>query len=243
MVHALAYLGAAAASFLMISAIHVLPLLAGAGAASDKYFYFDALIDPGYFAMWRSDLPGNVGLWPPPGELGGVGLFTLLLAAGLGVALMIAWDQLVVRVAVACLTSAFVLRFWFASRMYGSGTVQLWPRTTAAILYCLLVASSVGVATLARPWARRLAESDPMPSRGDENDRVRPQPARRLAWSMGALAAAALVLGASASAIADRYFPRDDNSTGRLAWIAHTQPLIDGSCPSRAPEGSCTPRP
>jgi galactan 5-O-arabinofuranosyltransferase len=56
----------------------------------DRYFYFDTSVEPAYIAMWRNDLPGDVGPWPPPGELAGVGVFTLLLVVGLGAAVALA---------------------------------------------------------------------------------------------------------------------------------------------------------
>ena len=69
-----------------VAAGHLFGILAAAGTVQDRFFYFDTDVDPAYFAMWRNDLPGDVGPWPPPGELAGVGVFVLLLVVGLGLA-------------------------------------------------------------------------------------------------------------------------------------------------------------
>ena len=47
---------------------------------------------------------------------------------------------------------AWVLRLWFASQAYATGTVQLYPRTSAEILYCLLL-----LTVLAARYGARLA--------------------------------------------------------------------------------------
>ncbi len=64
--------------------------LHAAGTVQDRYFYFDTAVEPAYIAMWRNDLPGDVGPWPPLGELAGVGVFSVLLVVGLGVAVAVA---------------------------------------------------------------------------------------------------------------------------------------------------------
>ena len=75
-------------TFLLVTWWHLTGLLAPTGGTSDNFFYFDTNTEPTYFAMWRNDRPQDVGnVWPPLGELGGVGLFTILLAVGLGVAI------------------------------------------------------------------------------------------------------------------------------------------------------------
>jgi galactan 5-O-arabinofuranosyltransferase len=62
-----------AATFLLVTASHLVDVLTSAGSIEDPYFYFDTYVDPAYISMSLSDLPGDVGQWPPPGELGGVG--------------------------------------------------------------------------------------------------------------------------------------------------------------------------
>ena len=82
-------------TFVAVAWRHLLGLLAPTGGVNDAYFYFDTNTDPAYFAMWRNDRPGDVAAagWPPPGELGYVGLFTLILVLGVGVALWLGWRR------------------------------------------------------------------------------------------------------------------------------------------------------
>ena len=95
--------------------------------------------------MWRNDLPGDVGPWPPPGELAGVGVFVLLLVVGLGLGVALGGRRTPVIALCALLAGACLLRFWFASQAYATGAVQLYPRTSAEILYCLLLLSVLAI--------------------------------------------------------------------------------------------------
>jgi galactan 5-O-arabinofuranosyltransferase len=126
------------------------------------------------------------------------------------------------------LAGAWLLRFWLASQMYATGAVQLYPRTSAEILYCLLLLTVVAVRYGLR-WARdRLAVPD-------RRDNGRPTevaaavagvPAR-----VGLLCAALLLALSMGSAIADRYLPRNDGSVGLLAYVAQMVRQPDGRCP------------
>lgn len=223
---AVTLLATAGIGFLLVSAVHVVPLLSAGGASRDTYFYFDVLTDPAYIAAWRGDLPGAVGEWPPPGELGGVGVFTLALACGLAVAVATSWRLAAVQTATFLLAGAWVMRHWYAASMFEAQSVQLWPRTTPEILYCLLVLGVVacrsGARMIAAP-ASRLKEYHPGMAR------------------LGVFVAIAFVLASAGSSIADRYMPVSGNSAGELSWRAHTTPLRDGSCPPTAPDGTCKP--
>ncbi len=66
----LALLAGAGAGLVLVAAGHLVGLLAAAGTTQDRYFYFDTAVDPAYIAMWRNDLPGDIGPWPPPGRAG-----------------------------------------------------------------------------------------------------------------------------------------------------------------------------
>ena len=120
--------------------VHLTGLLSPNGGTSDNYMYFDTRTDPAYIAMWRNDSGANVGpTWPPLGELGNVGLFSVLLVAGLALALALGWRRTTVIACCGVMAGAWLLRFYLAGQMYATGKVQLYPRTTVLILYCLLV--------------------------------------------------------------------------------------------------------
>ncbi len=46
--------------------------------------------------MWKGDLPGVVATWPPPGEIAGVGLYSLVVFAGFGIAIALGRARTVV---------------------------------------------------------------------------------------------------------------------------------------------------
>jgi galactan 5-O-arabinofuranosyltransferase len=229
----LALLGLAAAGLVTVAWPHLLGLLASAGAVEDRYFYFDTFTEPAYIAMWRNDLPGNVGPWPPLGELSGVGVFTTLLVGGLGVAVAVAGRRTTVLTLCALMAGAWVLRLAIASQMYDTQTVQLYPRTTAEILFCLLVltvfAAHYGRRRARQVWGARTAEDDS-------------SAARQAMPMIGALSAALLLALSMGSATADRYLPRNDRSVGLLAYVAQHVRQPDGTCPDYS-RARCAPEP
>jgi hypothetical protein len=231
---ALAMLASAGVVFLAVAAWHLVPLLAGASAIEDTYFYFDALADPAYVAMFRNDYPGaDAAIWPPTGELGGVGLFTVLLAVGLGSALALGARRSLVIVAGSCAVSAWLFRFVIASQMYETQMVQLWPRTLMQILYCLLVLCGYAV-YLAFCRGRMLLQALPAPASPQSR---RSGPGIPVA---GGLAALALLFSSAASSTANTWMPKDQvGSAGGLTFQSHTTTTADGSCPRFAPEGKC----
>jgi galactan 5-O-arabinofuranosyltransferase len=184
--------------------------------------------------MWRNDLPGDVGPWPPLGELAGVGVFTVLLVAGLGVAIAVAGRRTAVLTICALMAGSWLLRFLIASQMYATQTVQLYPRTTAEILFCLLLlvvlAAMYGGRRVQDAWRARTAES---------NGHV----PRNAAPVVGALCAALLLALSMGSATADRYLPRNDGSVGLLAYVAQQVRQPDGTCPDYSGPGGCAPDP
>lgn len=230
----LALVAAAAVGLVAVAWPHLFGILAALGAVQDRYFYFDTTVEPAYIAMWRNDLPGNVGPWPPPGELAGVGVFTALLAVGLGIAVAVAGRRTAVLTAGCLLAGAWILRFAIASQMYATGTVQLYPRTSAEILFCLLLlgvlAAHYGGRRLVDAWRARVVAG---------NGRL-PRPATPL---IGALCAALLLGLSMGSATADRYLPRNDRSMGLLAYVSQHVRQPDGLCPRFSGPNGCAPDP
>lgn len=205
-------------------------------ATVDRYAYFDVYVDPAYVVGWRSDRPGlaDWASWPPPGDLAGQSGFTLVLLAGVALALALGLRRPAVVAALACLVSAWVLRFWFAGHMQRDQAVMLYPRTTWLILYTLftllvlsVLLSAEGVGSL---W-RRLTADRPV--------RLPRYLGRRL--TAGSLCGLALFAAMAGSWAANRYLPTDPerHSMGTDAWRAHTLQRADGSCPLYAPMGNC----
>jgi galactan 5-O-arabinofuranosyltransferase len=230
----LALLGVTAAGLVVVAWPHLFGVIAAAGTVQDRYFYFDTAVEPAYIAMWRNDLPGDVGPWPPPGELAGVGVFTVLLVIGLGVAVAVAGRRTAVLTAGTLLAGAWILRLAIASQMYATQTVQLYPRTTAEILFCLLLllvlAARYGGGRLHDAWRAHVVAG---------NGRV-PRNATPL---IGALCAALLLTLSMGSATADRYLPRNDGSVGLLAHVAQNVRQPDGTCPAYSGPSGCAPDP
>ncbi|MFI9007705.1 hypothetical protein ACIGNX_10795 [Actinosynnema sp. NPDC053489] len=215
----LALLAITAAVFVAVSSRHLFGLLTASGSVKDRYFYWDTWTEPTYLAMWRGDLPGNTGPWPPPGELGGVGLFTVLTLVGLATAIAVARSRTVVITLTSVFAGAWLLRFHFGAQMYGADAVQLWPRSTAELLYCLLLLTGFA----AYYGTRRL----------DAVTRVRTALAAP-STGIGVLAALLLLIASAGSSLGDRYMPRTDNSLGYLATSAHLVKQPDGSCSAYA---------
>jgi galactan 5-O-arabinofuranosyltransferase len=231
---ALLLVGTTTAVFIAISWVHLSGLFGGNGGVSDNYFYFDNDTEPTYFAMWRNDRPADVGsVWPPTGELGGVGLFTILLTVGLGVAIWFGWRRTAVIGLVSAAAGAWMIRMWLASEMYETQLVRLYPRTTMVILYCMLLLTGFGVmyaVEAARRWFAARSLAGP---------------------SVGAAVPAGLLLlplvfffASAGSATANRYLPNEDlEHSGFFSWYAHKPQLPDGTCSYYGQRhGICRPR-
>ncbi|WP_148088666.1 hypothetical protein [Saccharothrix texasensis] len=203
--------------FVAVSSRHLFGLLDASGSVKDRYFYWDTWTEPTYIAMWRTDLPGTTGPWPPPGEIGGVGLFTILALVGLATAIAVARSRTIVITLTCVFAGAWLLRFHFGSQMYAADAVQLYPRSTAELLYCLLLltgfAAYYGVRRFDAVTRVRAALSSP-------------------SLGLGALVAVFLLLASAGSSIGDRYMPRVDNSLGVLATASHLTRQTDGNCPA-----------
>jgi hypothetical protein len=228
--------GATLVTFVAVGWVHLSGLLSNSGGASDNYFYFDTNTEPAYIAMWRNDRGVGAGpVWPPLGELGGVGLFTILLAIGAGVAIWFGWRRTVVLTLGCAAVSAWLMRMYLASESYATLTVRLYPRTTMIILYCLLLLTGLGV-YFAVTWLR----DRPRPL---SLTPLSPAPARLVRPPLGLLLVPLLFFFASAgSATADRYMPQAaPGSMGYFTYIAQTHKLLDGGCAQYARVHGCQP--
>ncbi|MDH6120507.1 hypothetical protein [Kitasatospora sp. GAS204B] len=242
LVTALIGLGSTLAAFLLVAGTYAVQLFTAAGSTVDRYCYFDTLTEPTYVAMWRDDLPGSdaLGSWPPPGELGGVGVFSILLIVGAGVALALGVRHAGVLAAAACTASALVMRYWFASHMEHDQAVMLYPRTSAQLLYCLLVLTGLAAYLAVGRYAGRASAPDAAQGAGWHLGAAVRRPV-----ALGTLCALGLLYGMAGSATASKYMPEDPNrdSAGMLAWIAQSTADAHGHCSRYAPGGTCTSSP
>ncbi|MCY0941583.1 hypothetical protein [Streptomyces antarcticus] len=242
LVDGLVPLASALAVFLALAGTYLVRLLGSGATTKDAYFYFDTWVDPAYFTMWASGTPGplrSLG-WPPPGELAGVGLFTLVLVAGLGVALTLGLRQPMVLTLAACTASAFLLRYWYAAHMERDQAVQLYPRTSHQLMYCLIALTGLALyyaGKRVRVWLR-LHEAA---LRGGARRTAASR--RPRAGVVGALCALGLLFGLAGSATVNAYMPQDPglNSSGQFAWFSHNIRQADGQCPRYAVKGECSP--
>jgi hypothetical protein len=232
----LVFVGTTAAIFLAVCGFYLLDLLAGSGT-KDQAYGFDAYIDPAFFQLWRTDMPGKVSLWPPPGELGGVGVWTILVFVGLGLALWLGFRKPLVISFVCLFASAWLMRMWFASRMWVTESVQLWPRTGNQLVYTSFVLTGLAIylfqARIRTLWADLATRYSP-------GGTIRALPGAKSAV-VGAMVTLMLLLGTMASSISDRYMPSDENTYRKLTYISQTLEKVDGSCPKYAPKGKCVP--
>lgn len=207
------------AVFVLVAHRHLFWLLMAPSTARDRYYFFDTWAEPAYIAMWRGDLPGaNPGPWPPPGELGGVGLFTILLLVGFAMAIAVGLRRTIVLALTCIFAGAWLLRFHFGSQMYANDAVQFYPRSTVELVYCLLLLTGFAVYYAARSVAT--SSSAGWFRSAFTTGSVR----------TGALVAVVLLIAASVSATGDRYMPRTDNSAGMLAFNAQVSRQVDGRC-------------
>lgn len=232
---ALALGGAATVAFVAVSFVHLRALLSDSGGRSDRFFYFDTCTDPAYISSWFNDRPFYAGpIWPLPGELGGVHLFTLLLVVGAGLALLLGWRRTAVITIGATIVSAWLLRMWLAGNMYATGTVSLYPRTTMVVLYGLLLLTGLGVYYAVQAIREHLRQTAAQPREHPSGA----EPRRRLAPAPVLLIPLLFLFASAGSATIDNYMPnRRADSTGWFAWLAHVDKQYDtGICSPYAGE-------
>jgi galactan 5-O-arabinofuranosyltransferase len=203
--------GFAAAMFVAVAGRYLVEALFMSGRLVDNYIYFDVNAEPAYIAMARGDLAGAINVWPPLGELGGVGLFTLVLAAGLGASIALGRARTLVITVSSLFAGAWVVRFYVAHFLWKTKLVQLYPRTTAEILYCLLVLTVfAGCLAIERMQMRAAADSPLVTPSG----------------TIGVLCALLFLFASTGSSICNHYMPNGSMppSTGWLAQKAHEMP-------------------
>ncbi|MFF4813336.1 hypothetical protein ACFY2K_02005 [Kitasatospora sp. NPDC001309] len=217
--------------------------------AKDRYAYLSVYLDPAYVMGWASDRAGDLNYhdFPWRGELAGQSAYTLMLLAGVALALGLGLRSIVVRTTAATLVSAWLLRFYFASQLAHAKAVQLFPRTTWIILYALMILAVLGLMFAVQrgtAWLRTVqrvgTDGGPAPLT------LRPAVTGRLV--AGAVCAVALFGTMAASWSVDRYMPTTDSrylpSTGSQqvdmgidAWRAHILVNRNGKCPKFDPAG------
>jgi hypothetical protein len=168
-----------------------------------------------------------------------------VLIGGLAAAIVIGWRRTVLIAIGLPILSAWLMRHLFASWMYETGYVRLYPRTSILILFGLLILAGFAVYWL----VRRNTNSDRgnRADRGAETDRTFPRsaastrsPRSRRPVTALALIPITLVIASAGSSLADRYMPVDRmDNRGILAWVAHSTPLPDGACTQYFQAGSC----
>jgi galactan 5-O-arabinofuranosyltransferase len=197
------FCGIAGLLFVMCVLHYVMGFRAGPGI-KDSYVNLEARIDPTYFATTRQGTYEMVvnQAWPPLGELGGVGLFTLLLTIGLGVSLTLGRRQTTVIALVSIITGCWLLRLYHAHNMFATKLVQLYPRTSGEILCCMLVLCVFALYLLIQ--------------------RCEPTSVwRSHSAATGVLASLVFVVMSASSSSTDLYLPRQsEDSLGHLAWIS-----------------------
>jgi galactan 5-O-arabinofuranosyltransferase len=236
--------GTALAVFLPLSWIHLRGLLSPTGGLSDDWQYFDTRTEPAYIAMWRNDSGAGVGpVWPPLGELGNVGVFSVLLVAGLALALVFGWRRTPVIAICSTLAGAWLLRLYLAGKMWESGRVRLYPRTTQIILYLLLILIGFAIyygSQRIQALYQRLIDGD------DAKGASTPTTSHGFGRGMplGVMLAPLLLLFLFiGSATVDRLMPANRPGTDAYAiWISHATKLPDGTCPTYGRGLSCVER-
>ncbi|GGS86811.1 MULTISPECIES: hypothetical protein [Streptomyces] len=211
----------------------------------DRYAFLSVYADPGYVLGWVSDRSGTLTYqtWPVAGEMAGQSGFALLLLFAVGLGLGLGLRSIMVRTAAAVLAGAWFARFWFASQMAHEKAVQLYPRTTWIIMYCLMILAVLGMmAAVGRGsgWIERTLRPRTAAAGGPAAGRVIPQRVvRQLAAGMICVTALFAAMGASWSV--NRYMPSEDvDQMGIDAYRAHTLKERDGTCPRYSPvKGEC----
>ncbi|WP_406184288.1 hypothetical protein [Streptomyces sp. NBC_01006] len=223
----------------------------------DRYAFLAVYADPGYVLGWVSDRSGTLTYqtWPVAGEMAGQSGFALLLLFGVGLGLGLGLRNIMVRTAAAVLAGAWLARFWFAGHMAQDKAIQLYPRTTWIIMYCLMILAVLGMMAVVdrgSGWIERVLRPRSAGSVSDSASgsasasaagaglgRVIPlRVVRQLAAGMVCVVALFATMGASWSV--NRYMPSSDVDTmGIDAYRAHVIKQRDGSCPRFSPRENC----
>ncbi|MEV7021017.1 hypothetical protein [Kitasatospora sp. NPDC093558] len=243
---AVLFLGAMLVTAAVIGAPLLYQLVRLGATTMDRYAYINTYIDPAYVMGWASDRSGPLTYhnWPESGELAGQTGFGVLLLLGVGIGVGLGLRNIAVRTAGFVLAGAWLLRFWFASHMEHNQAVQLYPRTTWIIFYCLIILAVLGVMlTYERGfgWIRGTLK-EVAPARAA---RISPRVMAQLA--AGLVCAIALFATMGGSWSANRFMPSTNpgvEDMGLDALRAHLQQLDNGKCPKYSPNNgvrACNP--
>ncbi|MFF4813334.1 hypothetical protein ACFY2K_01995 [Kitasatospora sp. NPDC001309] len=227
-VTALMLIGATVLTFVAVAGFYLTKFLSSAGGAVDRYCYFDVYTEPSYFMMWGSDVPGGLGLgaWPQPGEIGGVGLFAIVLLIGGAAAVVVGPRNSVVLATAAAAASAFLMRYWYAAHMFENQAVMLYPRTNQQLLYCFIVLTGLALFLGTERFLERRQRT------GSES-RSTPTARAPRRYALAALCALGLLFGMAGSSTGSRYMPEPSSridSTGNFANTAQHLRGLDGNC-------------
>ncbi|WP_354641032.1 hypothetical protein [Kitasatospora camelliae] len=237
---ALAYCATVAAAAALVGSPLLYEILKHGSGVPDRYAYLAVYADPGYVLGWASDRAGaqTYHTWPASGELAGQTGFAVLLLAAVGLGIGLGLRHVAVKTAAVVLAGAWLLRFWFASRMEDTQAVQLYPRTTWIILYCLMILAVVGLMAAVERVSARWLSGSTGPAAATAA-RVRPGAVQQLA--AGLVCALALFGAMGTSWSVNRYLPEDPGlgTMGLDAWRAHTVKLPGGGCPKYSPVQQC----
>ncbi|MET9321092.1 hypothetical protein ABZX75_13040 [Streptomyces sp. NPDC003038] len=241
---ALAFVGAILVTAGIVGAPLLYQMLRLGAQTPDRYAYLSVYADPAYIMGWASDRSGKATYldWPVSGEMAGQTGFALLLLFGVGLGVGLGMRHVMVRTAAATLAGAWLARFWFASHMAHEKSVQLYPRTTWIIMYCLMILAVLGMMAVVQRGSGWVERS--LRPRGAEGAaqaaRVIPRRVvQQLAAGMVCVTALFATMGASWSV--NRYMPAHEsgNTMGIDAWRAHTIKKADGTCPRYSPVKEC----
>ncbi|MFF2076602.1 hypothetical protein ACFVXG_17810 [Kitasatospora sp. NPDC058162] len=236
----LLFLGVTLVSAAAVGAPLLYQLVRFGATTEDRYAMITVYADPAYVMGWVSDRAGTQTHhnWPISGELAGQSAFTLLILAAAALAIGLGWGGVLVRTVAAVLTSSWLLRFWFAARMERTQAVQLYPRTTWIIMYCLIVLAVLGLmlgVRRATAWSRRLSRPGSGSPTGPNS-----LTARRI--TAGGVCAIALFTAMAGSWSANQYMPTTASGVqdmGLDAWRAHVIKDASGRCPRYSPVATC----
>ncbi|KQV18484.1 MULTISPECIES: hypothetical protein [unclassified Kitasatospora] len=235
---ALVFLGGMLVTAAVIGAPLLYQLVRLGATTVDRYAYINTYIDPAYVMSWASDRPGPLTYhdWPASGELAGQSGFVVVLLLGVGLGVGLGLRNVVVRTAGFVLVGAWLLRFWFASHMAHNQAVQLYPRTTWIILYCLIILAVLGVKLSYERGAGRFRSAFEAVNPAKAVTLISPRTSAQLATGLICVIALFGTMGASWSA--NRYMPSANpkvEDMGLDAYRAHLQQLDNGECPKYSP--------
>ncbi|MEY9945666.1 hypothetical protein ABH937_002746 [Kitasatospora sp. GAS1066B] len=235
---AAAFVVSAGVAFAVVGAPLIYEIVRLGASTPDRYAYLSVYADPTYVLGWMSDRSGQLtyDTWPAAGELSGQTGFAVLLLLGVGLGMGLALRNIAVRTAAAVLAGAWLMRFYYAGNMERTQQIQLYPRTTWIIMYCLMILAVLGLMALVQRgtgWLDRALRAKDS-AVGVISPRVLGQ------LSAGMVCAVALFATMGASWSINRYMPESsETSMGIDAYRAQEVKKADGTCPKYSPVTKC----